>query len=74
MVSGSGSWICDFNIKMPGIPKYSNITLKRGVMSADNEFFQWLNTTKIKKVERRDITIRLLNEENEPVMKWKALS
>lgn len=58
--------------KMPGIPQYSNITLKRGVFKADNEFFQWLNTVKKNNIERRDLTISLLNEEHEPVMVWKV--
>eukprot|EP01035_Chromulina_nebulosa_P051453 gene51453-70053_t len=57
--------------KMPGIPKYSNITLKRGIYKGDNEFFKWLNTVKLNNIERRDITISLLNEEHAPVMVWK---
>jgi phage tail-like protein len=62
------------SIKMPGIPKYSNITLKRGIIDGDNEFFEWLKTTKLNKVERRDLTISLLNEDHEPVMSWKAVN
>lgn len=58
--------------KMPGIPQYSNITLNRGVFRADNEFFQWLNTVRKNNIERRDLTISLLNEEHEPVMVWKV--
>lgn len=58
--------------KMPGIPQYSNISLKRGVFAADNEFFQWLNTVKKNKIDRRDLTISLLNEEHEPIMVWKV--
>ena len=61
-------------IKMPGIPKFSNITLKRGVANGDNEFYKWLATTSLNKVERRDITISLLNEDHEPVMTWKAVN
>ena len=63
------------SVKMPGIPKYSNITLKRGVVAADNEFFDWLNKIKLNKLaddDRRTITISLLNENHEPVMSWKA--
>jgi len=60
------------SIKMPGIPKYGNITLKRGILPADNDFYKWLNTTKLNTVERRDLTISLLNENHEPVMTWKA--
>lgn len=60
-------------IKMPGLHKYNNITLKRGISKGDNEFFTWLNTVKLNTVERRDLTISLLNENHEPVMVWKAL-
>ncbi|RDE24678.1 phage tail protein [Motiliproteus coralliicola] len=58
-------------IKMPGLKKYSNVTLKRGIIAGDNEFFNWLNTVKLNTVERRDLVISLLNEEHEPVMNWK---
>ena len=27
------------SIKMPGLRKFSNVTLKRGIVAADNEFF-----------------------------------
>lgn len=59
-------------IKIPGLRKYSNIVLKRGVVRGDNEFFQWLNATRLAAPERRDLTIALLNEEHEPTMVWKA--
>lgn len=59
-------------IKMPGMREYSNITLKRGVFKGDNEFFKWLNTISLNTVERRDITISLLNENHEPVVVWKV--
>ena len=59
-------------IKMPGMAKYGNITLKRGVIEGDNEFYEWLNEIKLNKVERRDIIISLLNEDHEPVMNWKV--
>ena len=59
-------------IKMPGMQKYGNITLKRGVIAGDNEMFQWWNTVQLNKIERRDITISLLNEKHEPVVVWKV--
>lgn len=31
-------------LKMPGMQKFSNITLKRGVFKSDNEYFSWWNT------------------------------
>src|ERR1044072_8459341 len=59
-------------VKMPGLHKYNNITLKRGITKSDNEFFLWLNTVKLNDIERRDITVSLLNEKHEPVMVWTA--
>ncbi len=58
-------------IKMPGMQKYSNITLKRGTFRSDNEFYQWWNTVNLNTIERRDIIISLMNEEHEPVVTWK---
>jgi phage tail-like protein len=60
------------SIKMPGIPKFSNITLKRGIIKGDNEFYVWLTTTKMNVPARRDLIISLLNENHEPVVTWKA--
>mgnify|MGYP003562130423 CR=1 FL=1 len=59
-------------IKMPGMQKFGNITLKRGTFQSDNEFFKWWNTKSLGKIERRDVTISLLNENHEPVMVWKV--
>ena len=58
--------------KMPGKIKYENIVLRRGVFASDNEFFDWLNTVNLNKIERRDLIISLLNEEHEPVMVWNV--
>lgn len=67
-----GSYL-DYQVtKMPGIPKYSDITLKRGIGPADNEFYQWLTTIQLNQVERRDITISLLNEDHEPLVVWNV--
>jgi phage tail-like protein len=57
--------------KMPGMKKFGDVTLKRGVFENDNEFYDWWNTVNLNTVERRDITISLLNEEHDPVMIWK---
>ena len=59
------------SIKMPGVPEFSDITLKRGVFAGDNEFFQWISTVKLNEVERRNLTISLLNGNHQPVMTWK---
>ena len=59
-------------LKMPGMQKFGNITMKRGVFKADNDYFDWWNKVKLNTIERRDLTISLLNEEHDPVMVWKV--
>lgn len=59
-------------IKQPGLQKFSNITLKRGTFKGDNQYFDWLNTVQLNKIERRDVTITLLNENHEPVVTWQV--
>ena len=58
--------------KMPGLTRYSNIILKRGIVKGDNDFFSWMNTKHLNQVERRDVVIKLLNENHEPIMSWRA--
>ncbi len=58
--------------KMPGMQKYGNITLKRGVFQTDNEFFTWWNTVKLNNIERRDLIISLLDSEHNPRVVWKV--
>lgn len=41
-------------------------------MRGDNEFYNWINTTQLNTVEKRDVVISLLNERHEPVAVWKA--
>ena len=60
--------------KMPGMKKYGNLTLKRGVFAKDNEYYEWLKTIELNKPERRDVIISLLNESHEPVMTWKVVN
>jgi phage tail-like protein len=60
--------------KMPGMKKYGNLTLKRGVFASDNEYYAWMQEIALNKVPRRDIIISLLNEDHEPVMTWKVVN
>jgi phage tail-like protein len=59
-------------IKMPGQRKFSNITMKRGTFKSDNEFYKWFNTVSLNTIERRNLTVSLLNENHEPVIVWKV--
>lgn len=59
-------------IAMPGMQTFGDLTLKRGIFANDNEFYTWWNTVSLNTIERRDITISLLNEAHEPVVVWKV--
>ncbi|HEY4150640.1 MAG TPA: phage tail protein [Chitinophagaceae bacterium] len=60
--------------KMPGFKKYSNITLKRGIVAKDSAFYDWFNNGGSPGVERRDLVISLLNDGGDPVMTWTVLA
>jgi len=59
--------------KIPGLKKYGNVTLKRGIATEEgaNGMFDWFNTISAGSVERRNVTIILLDEERMPVMTWQ---
>jgi phage tail-like protein len=57
-------------IKMPGIKKYGDVIMKRGVFAKDNKFWDWLNQIKMNTIKRIPITISLLDEEGKPTMVW----
>ncbi len=55
--------------KLPGLRKYSNITLKRG-FTQDKELWQWRKTTIDGLTERRSGSIVLLDEARNEVLRW----
>jgi len=57
-------------IKMPGIKKYSNVTMKKGVFKSDNKFWDWFNQIKLNTIKRVPVTISLLDEAGAPTMVW----
>jgi phage tail-like protein len=69
-----GSFLEYSSIKMPGIRKFANVVMKRGIVKGDNQFFKWLSTVKLNTVDRRNLVISLLNEEHQPVMVWKIMN
>ncbi len=59
-------------IKMPGMIKYSNITMKKGVFIQDNALFDWFKEVKMNTIKRKALTISLLDEAQAPTMVWKV--
>lgn len=50
----------DRTFKLVGNTTYPNVTLKRGLV--DNAFYDWINSVRMGKVTRKDITITLLGD------------
>ncbi|MFL9482809.1 phage tail protein [Chitinophagaceae bacterium LWZ2-11] len=61
-------------VKMPGIQKFGNITLKKGIFKGDKNLWDKYNAIKMNTVKRSGITISLLDESNAVAMSWKLLN
>lgn len=57
-------------IKMPGMKKVGNVTMKKGVFKSDNKFWDWFNQIKMNTIKRLPVTISLLDETGAPTMVW----
>ena len=57
-------------IKMPGIAKFGNITLKKGIFVHDNNFWNWYSKIKMNTIARTTVIIKLLDESGNPTMTW----
>lgn len=63
----------DFVHKLPGRTKFSNITLKRGVTSTD-DLWQWFHNVVEGKVERKEVSVVLLDGAQRQVKRWNFSS
>ena len=57
-------------IKMPGIKKSGNVTMKKGVYKGDNKFWEWFSEIKMNTIKRVPVTISLLEETGAGTMVW----
>jgi phage tail-like protein len=55
--------------KIPNVNSTDDVTLKRGVIG-DLRLFSWLKTTRDGTIDRRTVTITLLDESRKPVCRW----
>lgn len=58
-------------IKMPGIAKHGNITMKKGVFTDDNTFWNWYKQFSTNSVTRKTVTIKLPDEEGKTTIQWQ---
>lgn len=57
--------------KMPGLVKYGNVTMKRGIFVNDNVFWDWHAEIKMNLIKRRTVLIKLLDESGNVTMQWQ---
>ncbi|CAB3656958.1 phage tail protein [Trinickia soli] len=57
-------------IKMPGIAKFGNVTMKKGIFVKDNNFFDMYSKIQMNLIERVTVTIKLLDQDGNPTMVW----
>ena len=58
-------------LKMPGLRKTSDVTLKKGMFKDDKAMWDWLNQVTLNIIERKTVTISLLDESGSPVKTWQ---
>lgn len=56
---------------LPGIVKYGNVTMKRGVFVNDNAFWNWHSEISMNTIKRRTVLIKLLDENGAVTMQWQ---
>jgi phage tail-like protein len=57
-------------IKMPGIAKFGNVTMKKGIFVKDNNFFDMYSKISMNLIARVTVTIKLLDQGGAPTMVW----
>lgn len=73
----TGDHSSDTKMKIPGLQKVSNVTIKKGVYNGDNELYDWFQQVKDSRNEagsfeeqKRMVTIILMDTMESPVFKW----
>jgi phage tail-like protein len=56
--------------KLPGLVKYPNVTMKRGI-TGNLELFDWWKAVRDGQLVRRNVTITLLDEQRQAVQTWR---
>ena len=58
------------SIKMPGLKKASDVTLKKGIFTTDVSLFEWFAQNNMNTIERKTVQIMLLNESGDTESTW----
>lgn len=57
-------------IRLPGMGHFGDVTLKHGVVQGDARLWAWIHPTTGAAIQRKPLTIRLLDEGGTAVMVW----
>jgi len=61
---------------MPAQPTAKNVTLKRGLVRGSSvaHLYKWISETQINQIDKKDIFVRLCDEEGDAVISWKVVN
>ena len=61
---------------MPGQAAAAKVTLKKGVVRGGSvtTFFAWINSIQVNQVDKKDIFVRLCDEQGNAVISWKVIN
>ena len=57
-------------IKMPGLARVGNVTMRKGIFINDDNFWQWYDEIIMNTIERRTVVISLLDQTGTPKTTW----
>jgi phage tail-like protein len=55
---------------MPGMEEPIKLTMKRGVVKKGNHLYAWINSISLNTVDKKNITVSLVDNKNAPVVSW----
>lgn len=68
-----GDMATETPLKVAGLRKYGNITLKKGIIEGQ-VLYDWLAPGLTKAVQRKTVTVSLLDEEQKAVASWQVIN
>ncbi len=68
-----GDMTAETVMKFPGLKKYGNITLKQGLTDS-TVLYDWITTGINGEIERKTLTITLLDETQSPAASWQIIN
>jgi len=59
-----------YPIKMPGLGRIGNVTMRKGMFVGDAKFWAWVDAIRLNTIARRTMTVSLHDESGKPAMSW----